>query len=190
MKKKRIVIFFLLFALIGSLFVPLTAGAVDLGAVSQAVRQKDVDANAALLVNMTEDTIYYEKNAQQKVYPASITKVMTALLVLEAVDRGDLTLDTVITAGSETWMGIPADGSTQNIQIGENMTVRDLLYCLLLPSANEAAPGLILSIPTASTMKTTTPPATISTSLPATPWKTKPSAPLSVPMSTPSPLPI
>ena len=77
MKKKRIVIFFLLFALIGSLFVPLTAGAVDLGAVSQAVRQKDVDANAALLVNMTEDTIYYEKNAQQKVYPASITKVMT-----------------------------------------------------------------------------------------------------------------
>ncbi len=64
MKKKRIVIFFLLFALIGSLFVPLTAGAVDLGAVSQAVRQKDVDANAALLVNMTEDTIYYEKNAQ------------------------------------------------------------------------------------------------------------------------------
>lgn len=139
MKKKRIVIFFLFFALIGSLFVPLTAGAVDLGAVSQAVRQKDVDANAALLVNMTEDTIYYEKNAQQKVYPASITKVMTALLVLEAVDRGDLTLDTVITAGSETWMGIPADGSTQNIQIGENMTVRDLLYCLLLPSANEAA---------------------------------------------------
>ena len=86
MKKKRIVIFFLLFALIGSLFVPLTAGAVDLGAVSQAVRQKDVDANAALLVNMTEDTIYYEKNAQQKVYPASITKVMTALLVLEAVE--------------------------------------------------------------------------------------------------------
>ena len=139
MKKNRIIIFFLLFALVGSLFAPLTAGAVDLAEVSQLVRQKDVDANAALLVNMTEDTVYYEKNAHDKVYPASITKVMTAILVLEAVDRGDLTLDTQVTASSETWLGIPSDGSTQNIQIGETMTVQDLLYCLLLPSANEAA---------------------------------------------------
>ena len=107
MKKNRIVLFFLLFALIGSLFAPLTEEAVNLAQVSQLVRQEDVDANAALLVNMTEDTVYYEKNAHDKVYPASITKVMTALLVLEAVDRGDLTLDTQVTASSETWLGIP-----------------------------------------------------------------------------------
>lgn len=137
MKQIRIVSFFLVIALIGALLVP--AGAVDLAEVSTLVQNKNVDAKAALLVNMTEDTIYYEKNAREKVYPASITKVMTALLILEAVDRGDLTLETEVTAGNETWLSVPADGTTQNIQIGEVMSVRDLLYCLLLPSANEAA---------------------------------------------------
>lgn len=137
MRKNRLIAFFLALTLIGSLIV--SASAVDLAEVSPLVRNKDVDARAALLVNMTEDIVYYEQDARTKVYPASITKVMTALLVLEAVERGDMTMDTEITAGSETWLGIPADGSTQNIQIGETLTVRELLYCLLLPSANEAA---------------------------------------------------
>lgn len=114
-------------------------GSLDLSEVSDLVKNKQVDAKAALLVNLDSDTVYYEKNASDKVYPASITKVMTALLVLEAVDRGDLTLDSEITAGNETWLGIPADGTTQNIQIGETMRLEDMLYCLLIPSANEAA---------------------------------------------------
>lgn len=116
-----------------------TTGVDDLIPVSELLRAKDVQAKAALLVNLDNDTIYYAKNAYQKVYPASITKVMTALLVLEAVDRGDLSLDTMITAGSETWLGVTSDATTQNIQIGETMRLEDLLYCLLLPSANEAA---------------------------------------------------
>lgn len=111
----------------------------DLAEISDLVKNESVDAKAALLVNMDTDTVYYEQNADEKIYPASITKVMTALLVLEAVDRGDLTLDTEITAGSETWYSVPSDGTTQNIQIGETMRLEDLLYCLLLPSANEAA---------------------------------------------------
>lgn len=138
MKRVRIVSLILALALaLGLMAVP--AGAADLTEVSDLVKNKQVDAKAALLVNMDEDVIYYEKNAREKVYPASITKVMTALLVLEAVDRGDLSLDTQVTAGNETWLGIPADGTTQNIQIGETMALEDLLYCLLVPSANEAA---------------------------------------------------
>jgi D-alanyl-D-alanine carboxypeptidase (penicillin-binding protein 5/6) len=63
---------------------------------------------------------------------------MTALLVLEAIDNGQLSPDTPITA-SETAVDVPAGSSTANIKAGETLTVEQLLYCLLLPSANEAA---------------------------------------------------
>lgn len=137
MKKFRICNLLMAFALVLSMLVP--AGASNLADVSNIVRKKTVDAEAALLANMTHDVVYYEQNARTKVYPASITKVMTALLVVEAIEDGTWTLDTQVTAGSETWLGIPSDGSTANIQIGETMTVENLLYCLMLPSANEAA---------------------------------------------------
>ena len=95
-------------------------------------------ATAALLVDADHDVVLYELNAHEKRYPASITKVMTALLTLEAVDRGELALDDMITAPPGIHNGLSADGSTQNIKSGEIMSLKDLLYCVLLPSANEA----------------------------------------------------
>ncbi|HIS51218.1 MAG TPA: D-alanyl-D-alanine carboxypeptidase [Candidatus Onthomonas avicola] len=138
MKKTRIFAILLTLALAVTLLAP-GARAIDLAEVSQSVADYHVQSEAALLVNATEDMIYYEQNAYERVYPASITKVMTALLILEAVDRGDMSLDDEVTAGSETWRGVTSDATTQNIQIGETMRLEDLLYCLLLPSANEAA---------------------------------------------------
>lgn len=93
---------------------------------------------AALLVDDTYGEILYEMNTHEKRYPASITKVMTSMLALEAVERGELSLDDVITAPEGIYNGLAADGSTANIKSGEQMTLRDLLYCVLLPSANEA----------------------------------------------------
>ena len=78
MKKNRMITFFL--ALVMTLGLALPARATDLSDYSSIVAKKTVDANAALLVNMTHDIIYYEQNAYDKVYPASITKVMTALV--------------------------------------------------------------------------------------------------------------
>ncbi len=95
-------------------------------------------ATAALLVDADHNVVLYELNAHEKRYPASITKVMTALLTLEAVDRGELALDDMITAPPGIHNGLSADGSTQNIKSGETMSLKDLLYCVLLPSANEA----------------------------------------------------
>ena len=71
-------------------------------------------------------------------YPASITKVMTALLTLEAVDAGKLSLDQPITASAVVNDQDP-EGSSAGIEEGEVLTVEQLLYCLLLVSANEAA---------------------------------------------------
>lgn len=98
-----------------------------------------VDAKAALLVDVGSGETLYAKNIHERNYPASITKIMTALLVLEAVDAGELRLDQEVTARESALEGLARDGSTANIKAGETMTVEDLLNCLLIVSANEAS---------------------------------------------------
>ena len=98
-----------------------------------------VKGTAALLVDLQYNTVLYDQNAYEKRYPASITKVMTALLVLEAVDRGELEPSTVLTASESSLADITKDSSSAKIQVGEEMTVEALLYCLLIASANDAA---------------------------------------------------
>lgn len=95
-------------------------------------------AKAALLVDAKTGAVVYAKDEHKELYPASLTKIMTALLVLEAVDKGDLTLDQPITATQSAMSGLSADGSTAGIKAGETMTVENLLYCMLVVSANEA----------------------------------------------------
>ncbi len=120
-----------------SLFLILT---VLLPCFSTAMALEDPapECTAALVVDATYDEVLYEMSAHEKRYPASLTKIMTALLTLEAVDRGELALDQMITAPEGIHSGLSSDGSTQNIKSGEEMSLLDLLYCILLPSANEA----------------------------------------------------
>lgn len=93
-----------------------------------------IDATAALLVNPNTGMVLYEKNADEKRYPASTTKIMTALLVLE-----NAKLDDVVTAEKVDFENVSWDASNADIKEGEQVKVLDLLYCLMLPSANEAA---------------------------------------------------
>ena len=95
-------------------------------------------AKAAVLVDPETDAIAYALNEHEELYPASLTKIMTALLVLEAVDEGKLTLDQELTASSTAFDGLSSDGSNAGIKAGEIMSVRNLLYCMLVVSANEA----------------------------------------------------
>ncbi len=99
----------------------------------------DINATAALLVEVEHDTILYEKNAKETRYPASITKVMTALLTVEAIEAGQLQQKTKLVTSETAVADITEDSSTQNIAPGEEMSVENLLYCLLTASANEAA---------------------------------------------------
>ena len=66
------------------------------------------------------------------------TKVMTCLLTLEAVDRGELSLEQTVTASSALHTGIGEGASTADIKEGEQIRIIDLLYAALIPSANEA----------------------------------------------------
>lgn len=103
-----------------------------------AAEAPDVQAKAALVVDEKTGTIVYAKNEHQEMYPASLTKIMTALLVLRAVEAGELSLNEEITVTATAMEGLSVDGSTAGIEAGEVMTVENLLYCMLVVSANEA----------------------------------------------------
>ena len=141
MKKIRFLSLILTVSILFSLCVS-SAGAFD----SEIVSSKTVQAKAAILVDMDTDYVMYDLNAHEKMYPASITKVMTAALTLDAVSEGKLSLDKIITAGPTAWQGLDTSSSNQNIQVGEQMSVKDLLYCLMVASANEAANILAVAV--------------------------------------------
>ena len=136
MKTKRFFSVFLLAALVVSLLCTPMALADE--SAPQLPEDFNALAKAALLVDPNTGDVAYALNEHQELYPASLTKIMTALLVLEAVDEGKLSLDQELTAQASAFEGLSADGSTANIKVGEIMTVRNLLYCMLVVSANEA----------------------------------------------------
>lgn len=111
-----------------------------------AVEPPELSCRNAILVDPDHDEVLYEKSAREKAYPASLTKVMTALLTLEAIDSGKITADTLITADHSALDGMNQWSSSAGIKPGMTLTVEELLYCLLLPSANEAANMLAVTL--------------------------------------------
>lgn len=100
-----------------------------------ALADPNPQAAAAILADPESGFVLYEKNADDKRYPASTTKILTALIVLENVDD----LNTVVEVTEEDFVGVEADSSKAGFQVGEQIPVIDLLYGLMLPSGNEAA---------------------------------------------------
>ena len=123
-----------------SLVLILLMGLTLLPVSALAVTEPDIGARAAILVDADTGEVYYEKNSTQTIQPASTTKIMTALLTVEAVERGELSLSESVTVSSNSLYNIEADSTNANpqLQAGETMTVQDLLYCAMLVSANEA----------------------------------------------------
>ena len=95
----------------------------------------DVAAPAAILIEKTTGTVLYEKNADERMLPASVTKVMSILLIAEAVESGVISLDDAVSVSAyAAGMG----GSQVYLEAGEQMTVRELLKCIVVVSANDA----------------------------------------------------
>ena len=129
MKINRFLSVFLLAALSVSLWASPQAAALDV---------PDLQCKAALLVDAHTGAVVYAKNEHQELYPASLTKIMTCLLTLEAIEEGKLSMNQAVTVTASSLEGLSSDGSTANIQAGEVLTVENLLYCMMLVSANEA----------------------------------------------------
>lgn len=137
----------ILLALFISIIMPVSAGAVE--APDPSPRPWDTyvssngslvdsatEARAAILVDPNTGKVLYEKNADMKLYPASITKIMTCLLVLEHSDD----LNAIVKIGD---IGeLDKDATKIGIQKGDAMSVEELLYGLMLISGNDAAIAL------------------------------------------------
>lgn len=143
MKKCRFLPLLLLLCLLPQLLAP-AAGAIEY----RGVESLTLEATAALLVDMDSGQVLFEQAADEQRYPASITKVMTVLLVLEAVSRGELSLDTVVTVSEAALADLPSDASHANprLMVGEQISVKDLIYCTMVRSANEGANALALTV--------------------------------------------
>lgn len=101
--------------------------------------QLDIKAKSAILMEVNTGKILYELNADEKLPPASITKIMSLLLVMEAIDSGKMSVEDVISASEHACsMG----GSQIWLEPGETMTVDDLLKATVIASANDATVAL------------------------------------------------
>lgn len=99
-----------------------------------AAEKISISSGAGLLIERSSDRVLFEKNAYKKMYPASTTKILTAIVVLENTNLTDTA--TVSKNALET---IPNGYVTCNLQIGEELSIKDLMYALMVKSANDAA---------------------------------------------------
>lgn len=118
-----------------ALFAPSVALAEDTG--YNADTPPELQAQSAYLKDRTTGTVLLNINSGDRRYPASTTKVMTALLVLE-----NAKLDDTVTIAEEDFTALDENSMTAGLEVGETLTVQDMLACLLLPSANECAYAL------------------------------------------------
>lgn len=104
-----------------------------------AAAQLELNAKSAALIECDTGTVLFKKNSHERLAPASVTKVMSLLLVMEAIDAGKLTLDTKITSSEHA---ASMGGSQIWLEPNEVMTVDELLRAAVIASANDATVAL------------------------------------------------
>lgn len=95
----------------------------------------EAGCETALLLELNSGIVVYAKNAESRVYPASLTKIMTCMVALEYAGKD---LDKMVTVSEAALAGIAEAGGEVRLQAGERLTLRDLLYYLMVSSTNEA----------------------------------------------------
>ena len=108
------------------LLSPLRVQAVEL----------DIAGKSACLMDTATGTVLYEKNSHEKLAPASVTKVMTMLLIMEAIDSGKIKWDDTVTASEAA---AAKGGSQIYLKVGETMSVSDMVKSIAVSSANDCA---------------------------------------------------
>ncbi len=134
MKKKVLYIILIL-----SIIFPTISLAEDINLTNDSKVNADfstlnIYSDCILLVEEDTGDVLFEKNAHEKMYPASTTKILTAIIVLEECD-----LDDTVTVSNSALAAVPPDYTTAKLQAGEQFSVLDVLYAMLLPSGNDAA---------------------------------------------------
>ena len=115
------------------LAVILLVTMLPMGANAAATQVK---AKSAVLMDVETGTVLYEQNAHERLAPASVTKVMTMLLIMEAIDDGRIKLSDMVTASEAA---ASKGGSQVYLKVGEQMSVEDMIKSIAVSSANDCA---------------------------------------------------
>ena len=102
----------------------------------------DVKARTAILQDFLSGEILYEKDPDKSIYPASMTKIMTAIIAFELIKSGDLNLDEKFIVSENAWRLSSAGYSSMFIMIGDEVSVEDLLKGIIIASGNDACVAL------------------------------------------------
>lgn len=125
-----------IFALLMTFIIILNIKQISYAETTSASSTLDVNGKSAILMEQSTGEILFEKNSHQKLAPASITKVMTLLLIFDALESGKIKLDDMVTVSEHA---ASMGGSQVFLAVGEQQTVKDLIKCISIASANDAA---------------------------------------------------
>ena len=96
----------------------------------------DIDARNVILVDHLSGKILYEKDADDKIYPASMTKIMTTIVVFELIKKGETSLDEMITISENAWRMSQSGYSSMFIMLNDQISVEDLLMGIIIVSGS------------------------------------------------------
>ena len=102
----------------------------------------DIKARTAILQDYLSGEILYEKDADQSIYPASMTKIMTAIIAFELIKSGDLDMEEKFIISENAWRLSSAGYSSMFVMIGDEVSVKDLLKGIIIASGNDACVAL------------------------------------------------
>lgn len=111
-----------------------------LGKISYA--NIEIDARYAILQDHLSGEILYEKNADGRIYPASMTKIMTSIIVFDLLKNGEVSLDEKITISEKAWRMSQSGYSSMFIMLNDQVTVENLLKGIIIVSGNDACVAL------------------------------------------------
>lgn len=134
---KKIISNILIYVLLITSCIGVFNNATTVNAADNWPSGPSIYGTAGVLIEASTGTVLYDKKSHKKMYPASITKIMTALLTIEHCK-----MDEVVTFSENAINGLEYGDANMACSIGEQLTVKDCLYALMLQSANEVATAL------------------------------------------------
>ena len=108
----------------------------------KANSQVEVEASYVILQDHLSGEILYEKDADSKIYPASMTKIMTSVVVFDLLKKGETSLDEMITISEKAWRMSQSGYSSMFIMLNDQVSVEDLLKGIIIVSGNDACVAL------------------------------------------------
>jgi len=109
---------------------------------SYAAKKISIDAISSILIDYHTNDVLFEDNADHKIYPASMTKIMTAIIAFDLLKKGDVTLDEEIPISEKAWRMSTSGYSSMFIMLDDMVSVEDLLKGIIIVSGNDACVAL------------------------------------------------